>query len=327
MVVTMKRVMRSKLNKIFSCNFTKNISLFPFLFLLARPKSSSKGTGKLKKSSDFSDSEGEDKEVGVISAANMSLIVGSPKLKQKNAITSSNTSPVYICGPFNCGDNYLWVASFQHIHPWYCDAQYSINVSESLYDYSFKDKAGKYPTFITSLNEFPLREECDRGNTVVLKKGYPVKKWATVFTTSTNDRKALMKQLNMYESLRKQIYGANEKGADVATFYLNYIRQAGREEIFDRLNKFLAPNDDARSKLFNTEFHKFSKIVPEYHFNVTLDHFWTDYSIKEFVKKWYEVYSYKEVDEEVLKLCYLNYPDARKLPVWNDVVEQMLRGG
>lgn len=265
--------------------------------------------------------------------AKMAAIARSPRFKKKCGLAGGNTFPVFVGGPIQFRDiGFLWPFILAYpVFPWYNTLTFMKVFLEELWDEDHKDNPTGYPAWLSNLGIHSLREECDRSNQLVLnKKGYLATRWGSVALTKTNSQKEFLKQMAKFDDMKRQIYTSNPPNSpdeQVGTWFMSYINTNSMDKVIGGLDKYVPKTDAARVELFNKDFPKFGNAIHDYQFGYTLDHFWSDYSIKEFIKKWFGVYSFEGVDEEVLKKCYLNYPTCRQLPVWSDIVEQTLNGG
>ena len=258
----------------------------------------------------------------------LAAIAKSPDHKNKT-IASGNKLGGLVAGPFFVdGLGYLWVLSYDYVvKPWYFQIPFLKAWLESVWDKKHPDKKNSYPAWICNVNHYQVREPCDPTNKIMLKQdGYPIQHVGTTFATKTNDQGELMKQIKEFDSYRKKIFTHDDSEGQIGEWFYSHLKRSNLQRIIDGMNRYMPMETKARIKHITNDFKVYGTNVHEYNFGHTLDRFWSDYSIKEFVKKWYNVYSFNDVDEDVLKQCFNNYPDKRDLPVWNDIIEQYSRG-
>lgn len=277
------------------------------------------------------DSSGGDDDDDVdAKAAKMEAIARSPRFKKKTAIAGGTTQTVMVAGPIKYRDvGYLWVFLLGYrVIPWYNNATFYKAFLEEMWDADHSDDPGKYPAWLSNISVHHLRDECNRSNELVLQQnGYPENRLGSTVVTRTDKQEDFLKQVAKLDKYRKDLYTTNSKEVQVGKWFLDFIKQNNKDGILKGMNRYIANTDAARIKQINGDFLQFGNIIHEYQFGYTLDHFWPDYSIKEFLKQWFKAYSFDDIeDQEVLKKCYLNYPAARQLPVWSDIVEKTMAG-
>lgn len=331
MVVKKRRVKRSKLLRYFFISTKKKSHYSLPSVCVCRSKTSSKRTGKLKRcvdeSNDNDDDENEDNiedDNNEGAAAMMAKIMKSPELKKKSALKSGTAVVAKITEflPLPNGA-FVSVVHLSNKPIWYANLEFQEIYLQETWDYKHPEKKGRFPGWVTSWKSHPLRLEHDLSNQTVMKKNstYAEERWCLLVTTPTPSKEAVMKQLAVMDSYINQIFTTDVIGKA----FLEYCYNTNATSIFTGLDKYVAANDEARKNVMTADFNKYGNLHRQYEFGYTLDNFWTDGTIKEFVKKWYKVYSFEELPKEVLEKCYRNYP-ARRLPVWHDVVDQMLSG-
>lgn len=261
--------------------------------------------------------------------AQMAAIAKSPQFKNKS-VSSTNASDALVAGPFEYKDvGFLWVVVLYYtIKPWYFKVEFLKFWCEALWNNEHPEKKESYPAWVLHLTNHPVREICDRANTIKKKKsnGYPIEYVSTTVLTKTNSKKEFLKKMSVFDRFRKSVFTANGETASVGEWFEQFIKRANLPSFEATIIKYTANDRTARTKQMTSDFANFGNLVHNYKFGYTLDHFWPDYSIKEFIKQWWHVYKFKDVDDDVLKQCYKDYPDSRNLPVWDDIVDQFSRG-
>jgi len=257
----------------------------------------------------------------------LSAIAKSPNFKNKANI-GRTSHEVLVVGPIAFKDaGFIWVVSFNYTNsPWYFLDSYPKAWYESLWDTDHEQKKGKYPAWIVNFKGYQVRKMLDPSNEIEVKSnGYPISHTATVVVTKTDDREAFMKQMKVCDAYRKRIFALNYDKGELGQWYYDYLQQRNETRIIEAM-KYMGDDPKVRIKQITKELKPYGHILHDYKYGYTLDHFWTDFAIKEFITKWYGVFSFEEVDEDVLKHCYRNYPGTRKLPIWSGIVEQIARG-
>ena len=282
---------------------------------------------------DDGEDENEDDEVEIKiekkMAKKLAAFARSPEFKKKSALASSKSSVAKVVPylPLPSGA----YASVVHLAdkpvPWYSKSAFVMMMFQEGWNIVNPEKKDRFPAWALNWMSHPLRVEHDLANSMVHKKNstYPMERISFIVVTKHASEEEVRKQLSIIDSYREQIFAIESGESEIGPIFLKHCYETNDTAIFSGLDKYIPANDEARKKTMTKDFVEFGRKRYQYEFGYTLDNFWTDGTIKEFVKKWWNVFSFEELSEEVLKKCYRNYP-TRRLPVWHDVVEQMLRG-
>ena len=176
------------------------------------------------------------------------------------------------------------------------------------------------PAVIENLKDHKLRVKHSITNEAVIRPGksYPDTLWVTsIPLNAAFPEQHLDKQLKKLSTLFKQALTPNEYMTPGRRF-VTYCENSGKDRVLAAC-KYMGDLAAIERKT-NEELIKLGKKDHIYTKGVTLDEFWTDYSIKEFLEEHAGCSSWDDVPEDVKRICYKHYPHRRQsMPDWDGV--------
>ena len=176
------------------------------------------------------------------------------------------------------------------------------------------------PAIVSNMKEHKLRVKYSSSNEKKIRDGatYPETRWCTVVPLNpVNPENHLANQLKLFTRLFKKALEPKPHITPGRRF-MTFIENSG----MDRVLRGCGYMGDlaAIEKQTNAEFIKLGKKEHMYIKNESLDAFWSDLSIKQFLEEFLGCSSWDDVPEGVKKVCFKHYPNRRNLPNWDTMI-------
>jgi hypothetical protein len=178
----------------------------------------------------------------------------------------------------------------------------------------------RIPPVISNMTEHKLRVKYSTTNEKKTRDNatYPETRWYTIVPLNpVNPEGHLDTQLKTLTHLFKQALEPRPHITPGRRF-LTFIENSGKDAVL-RGCKYMG-DLGAIEKQANAELIKLGKREHVYVKNCSLDGFWPDINIKEFLENYLNCSSWDDVSENVKKVCYQHYPARRNLPNWDYMV-------
>jgi len=237
--------------------------------------------------------------------------------KKVNDLIVKNSGSAFhltIVGPFPVKIGHVWVVSFDK-HLWYHLSPFAKVWFIQGWKHSHKGEPN--PNWLTSLDDWKLRVKHSITNEMVKNNGsdYADTRWGMVFRTQSDDKKKLERQLNQMIELMKDIYSARND-MPVGRMFLKWCNTGDKSYLIKGMKKYMGDSDNIVENRVNSDLVAFGNKSYVFDYDNTLDAFWTDSSIKEFITEYYDKVSWDGLEESVLQMCYKGYPE-RTPPIWD----------